>query len=66
MGTWIRYSGVRGARTRCIYARGSFVGGVKPRALAGSGVTLAGPEVNHCYLRLFMGLIFASMDGVSY
>ncbi len=63
--TWIRYAGVGGAYTRGICAKSASVGGVEPRVLAGLGVTLAGPKVNDCCLRSFMGLIFVLMDGVS-
>ncbi len=64
IGTWTRYTGVGGTCTGGICARSTFVGGVEPRALAGLGVTLAGPRVNDCCLWLFMGLIFALTKGM--
>ncbi len=64
VGTWIGCAGVEGACTGGVCAKSASVGGVEPRALAGLGVTLAGPGVNDCCLRSFMGLIFALTKGV--
>ena len=65
VGTLIGYAKVGGTCTGGICAKSAFVGVVEPRALARLWVTLAGSGVNDCCLRLFIGLIFALMDGVS-
>lgn len=70
MGIWIKYADDGDACTSDIYVKGISVRGVepdiRPKALLGSGVTLASLRVNDCYLLLFMELIFTSKKGVNY
>ena len=48
MSDWIECAGIKGAYTGCICTGNAFVKSVKPRSLAGSGVTLADSRINNC------------------
>ena len=66
IGTYIRYASFKDIFTKCIYTRSIFHGGVKPKALVRSGVTLAGLGINDYCLQLFIRFIFVSIEGVNY
>ena len=66
IGTWIECTSVGVVCIGCICTRGAYVRGIEPRTLIVLGVTLAGLGINDCSLQLFVELIFALIDGVSY
>lgn len=66
LGIWIRCVGIEDTCTKFIYTNSIFVGGIEPKVLAGSRVTLASPGINDCCFLLFLRLIFALIKGVSY
>lgn len=64
---WIKYANIKGAYTRGIYVRNVSIGGIKPQALASWTIPLVTyPKVNNNGFWLFIGLIFAIIDGMSY
>lgn len=65
VGSLIGYVGIGVANTGSICARSAFVGDVEPRALAGSGILLAGPRVIDYCLWLLMRLVFVWMNCMS-
>lgn len=66
VGIRIKYSGIGDTYTRVICARSASDGGVELKALARSGVILAGLRVNNYCFQSFIGLIFNSIDRISY
>lgn len=73
MGTWIGYTGIEGDYIAGIYTRGTFVKGIEPKVLAGSRITLGSlgviftdAGINDYYFWLFIELVFAPINSVSY